>query len=492
MTARRLWTTGGVLALALATLGSVEASEIERLVAAVQADTPLEENLRVLADEIGGRMTGSKENRQSVQWALQRFREAGVSARAEAFTMPELWLERSTRVAVEGDVSFGARAVAKPFTPPTPAGGVKAPLLDGGTGSEADFQRLGEAVRDAFVLVETVDLVDVTGLFKEFADAHAIDRRALEAGARGVVVMASRPEPVMYRHMPSHAFDSTLTQVILDRSAAERALRLLRAGRKLSLHVEIDAETGGPYESHNVIGEIRGSERPNEIVLVGAHLDSWDLGTGALDNGCNVVMLIDLARQMRRLGLRPKRTIRFALWNGEEQGMRGSWGYVKSHQDELDDHVVTTSIDLGSGRLIGFFTNGWGDLIPALDAALAPVADLGPFSHVNEPIVGTDNFDFMLEGVANLVGNQESANYGPHYHARSDTYDAVDLDQVRMNAAVVAAMLWGFAQGEERWPRQTRNEVEALVSDTSLKAQMQAMGFGFWEQWESGARGRRP
>jgi Zn-dependent M28 family amino/carboxypeptidase len=379
-----------------------------------------------------------------------------------------------------------------PFTPPTPPEGHVAPLLDGGTGSAVDFARLGSRVRGAFVLIETRELTDLGGLFREYADAHAIDTRALAGEAAGVVVMASRPGDVLYRHLPSASVENTLTQIILERDAAERALRLLRAGRQLTLRAQVDAETGGPYESRNVIGEILGGERPEDIVLVGAHLDSWDLGTGALDNGCNVAMLIDIARQIRRLGLTPRRTIRFALWNGEEQGILGSWGYVRTHADELDRHVMAASFDLGSGRIDGFFTNGRAELVEFVDRALAPVAGLGPFTQVNAPIVGTDNFDFMLEGVANLVASQESANYGPNYHARSDTFEEVDLRQMRANAAVAAALTWAFADGEETWGRHDRAQVEALMEESTLKDQMQAMGFGFWEQWTSGERGRQP
>jgi hypothetical protein len=490
MTGRAALALVGILAL----LSPVHAgaAEIDDLVAALQGPTPFEEDLRVLTDEIGGRMTGSEANQRSVEWALERFREAGVDARAEAFTMPELWLESSTRVAVEGDVAFPARAVAMPFTPPTPSSGLAGALLDGGSGSEADFDRLGGRLRDAFVLVETPLLEDLDGLFREYADATSIVARATAGRAAGVVTMASRPANVLYRHLPPDGPANTLTQVILEREAAERALRLVRAGRQLRLRVAVDAETGGSYESHNVIGEIRGSELPEEIVLLGAHLDSWDLGTGALDNGCNVVLLIDVARQMRRLGLTPRRTIRFVLWNGEEQGMLGSKAYVKAHADELDNHVMASSFDLGSGRITGFFTNGREELIAAVDRALEPVARLGSFTQVNEPIVGTDNYDFMLEGVANLVAVQEAANYGPHYHARNDTFDEVDLEQMRKNAAIAAALAWGFAQGEVTWGRQTPAEVEALVEGTSLGAQMQAMGFGLWEQWTKGERGRRP
>ena len=475
-----------VTALGVASTATAGTPDLERLVAALLGTSPLEEDLRVLTDEIGGRPTGSEANRRSVEWALARFREADVPARAEAFTMPALWLGRSTRAAVRGDVGFEVRAAAMPFTPPTPPGGVAASLVDGGRGTEADFARLGGQARGALVLIETEELRDVEGLFREYAAGKAIEDRARGAGAAGVAYMASRPRDVLYRHNASQGPANTLTLLVLEREGAERAARLLRAGRRLELVAEVDAETGGPYESENVIGEIRGSERPDEVVLLGAHLDSWDLGTGALDDGCNVAMLIDVARQIRRLGLVPRRTLRFALWNGEEQGMHGSWGYTRTHADELDRHVMAAAFDIGSGRISGFFTNGRAELVDAVDRALAPVRGLGPFASVNEPIVGTDNYDFMLEGVANLVANQESANYGPNYHAASDTFDKVDLRQLRQNAAVAAALAWGFSEGEAGWGRHTRAEVESLVVGTSLEEQMKAMGAGLWEQWASG------
>jgi Iap family predicted aminopeptidase len=274
----------------------------------------------------------------------------------------------------------------------------------------------------------------------------------------------------------------------MERDAGLRALRLIRDGRALELWVTLELERGPTYESENVIGEIRGSENPEEIVVIGAHLDSWDLGTGALDNGCNVALVIDVARQISRLGLRPRRTIRFALFNGEEQGMNGSWGYVKTHRDELDQHVMASSYDIGSGRITGFFTGGRPQLVAKVASALTAVRDLGPFQHVDAPIVGTDNFDFMMEGIANLVANQDSANYGPNYHARTDTFDAVDQRQLRLNAAIAAAVTWGFAEMEFDWPRQSREQIEALIAGTDLQAQMSMMGL--WDPWKRGERGR--
>jgi Zn-dependent M28 family amino/carboxypeptidase len=223
--------------------------------------------------------------------------------------------------------------------------------------------------------------------------------------------------------------------------------------------------------------------------VLGAHLDSWGLGTGALDNGCNVALVIDVARQIKRLGIQPRRTIRFALWNGEEQGLYGSWGYVKTHADEMDRHVMASSYDIGSGRINGFFTGGRPELAATVERALEPVRGLGPFTQIDVPIVGTDNYDFMMEGLGNLVANQEDANYGPNYHAATDTFDKVDPRQMRINAAVAAAVTLGFADMDADWPRQTREELEELIEKTDLGDQMKT--FGLWDGWLSGKRGRK-
>jgi hypothetical protein len=479
-------------ALAVCAAVPAPAADVDRLVAALLGRTPLEDDLRALTDEIGGRPTGSPANARAVEWGVQRFRAAGIDAAAEPFTMPALWLERSASARVDGDVTFEARVAAMPFAAATPDDGLSAPLLDGATGVDADFARLGAAARGAFVLVRTEELRDLEGLFREYAEATKIERRAVAAGAAGVVFMSSRPRNLLYRHNSTLEAAAQRPMLVMEREAAQRAARLLQAGRHLTLTARLDLERGGPYESRNVVAQIRGRERPEEVVLVGAHLDSWDLGTGALDNGCNVALVIDLARQIAALGLRPRRTLRFALWNGEEQGMLGSWGYVRRHAAEMDGHVLAASVDIGSGRINGFFTGGRPEIAAAVDRALAPVAGLGPFTQVDVPIVGTDNFDFMMEGIANLVASQESANYGPNYHARSDTFDKVDLRQLRLNAAVMAAVAWALANADVTWSRQTAAEVERLVASTDLKDQMDSMGIlGAWEKGERGRR-RRP
>lgn len=472
------------------TAQTTAANDAGRLVASLLGDTPLLRDLASLSDEIGGRATGSPNNLRAVEWGLARFRDAGVTVRRETFMMPSRWLERSASATITGPdgITFSPRIAAMPFSIATPRTGTRAALVDAGAGAESDFARLGGQAAGAFLLIEQAELTDIDGLFREYDESAAIEGRARDARAAGVVYMGSRPNDLLYRHNVAIGARNTMPMLVMESDGARRALRLLRAGKALALQAVLDLDVGPAYESYNVIGEIEGATSPREVVLIGAHLDAWDLGDGALDNGANVALVIDIARQMKRLGIVPARTIRFALWNGEEQGMNGSFGYVKSHAAELDRHAMAMSVDIGCGRITGFFTGGRAELPPVVDRALTPVRGLGPFEQVDVPIVGTDNFDFMLEGVPNLVANQEAASYGPNYHARSDTFEKCDGRQLRQNAAIAAAVVYGFAQERGALRRQTRAEIEALMQRTDLPKQMRT--FNLWEGWASGARGR--
>lgn len=480
----------GLILLMANTGAVVAADDVHQLVSAMLGETPMISDLQSLTDEVGGRPTGSEANHRAVEWALERFREAGVEAHAESFEMPALWLETRAEARVTGDASYTVRVAAKPFSVTTSESGIKARVVDGGRGTAEDFARLGDSVKGSFVLLETEELEDIEGLFAEYANDAGIEDRAASLGVAGLVYQGSRPGNQLYRHNAFNGPQNRLVTLVMERDGAGRLLRLVRSGREMELWVRLEAETGPAYEAQNVIAEIRGSELPEEIVVVGAHLDSWGLGTGALDNGCNVAMVIDMARQIQRLGIRPKRTLRFALWNGEEQNLNGSLGYVRRHAEELDRHVMASSYDIGSGRISGFFLDGASGLGAVVDRALEPVAGLGPFVNIEAPIVGTDNYDFMMEGISNLVGNQESANYGPNYHSRSDTFERVDQRQLRLNGAVAAAVSWGFANLPLDLPRRSRADLEALIGRTDLRDQMWMMGV--WDDWELGQRGRKP
>jgi Zn-dependent M28 family amino/carboxypeptidase len=184
----------------------------------------------------------------------------------------------------------------------------------------------------------------------------------------------------------------------------------------------------------------------------------------------------------------PRRTVRFVLFTGEEQGLLGSEAYVLQHATEMGRHVAMITFDTGSGRTTGFYLNGREDLRQPVEQALAVVPGLELTDNPLESIDGTDNFDFLLSGVPNLLAKQEWAPYLPNYHAESDVYDAVNPEEAKNNAAIAAALLWGLAESPRRpAPRQTRAEVEKLLHDTKLDEQMKSSGQ--WYEWIEGKRG---
>jgi carboxypeptidase Q len=248
---------------------------------------------------------------------------------------------------------------------------------------------------------------------------------------------------------------------------------------------------GGPMEQENVVAEIRGREKPDEFVILAAHLDSWELGTGALDNGCNAALVIEAARAISASGVKPRRSIRFILFTGEEQGMLGSWAYARAHRAELDRAICVIVFDEGIGRVSGYSLGGRRDIEDGLRDILRPIESWGATQHTYDAPLGTDNFDFLVEGVPTLLANQEEANYIVNYHAASDTFDKVDIRELKLHAALAAVTAYGIAERADRLgKRQSRAEIEALMKETGLDQQMH--GFGVWDLWVQGKRGRRP
>ncbi|MBT8190276.1 MAG: M20/M25/M40 family metallo-hydrolase, partial [Bacteroidia bacterium] len=426
--------------------GIYSQTDVERLIETMLGETPIEENLQELCDQLGGRITGSRSNTKAVNWAYKKLTDAGVKTWKDPFEVPMLWLPGMVEASVYGMESFSPLIVTKYGVP---RGEYISRIVDLGMGTQEEFELKKSEIEGKFILVHTELCLDINGLFAEYAQAAAVERLADEYGAGGIIFMSSRPKKLLYRFITSRGVDPTIPQFVMAREDAKRINRLIDNGQHIEVTIRVDAQSGNSFTSQNVIAEIPGSEKPEEVIIIGAHIDSWAMGTGANDNGCNVSMMIDIARQMTKLGIQPKRTIRFALWNGEEQGYFGSWDYTREHLDALDKHLMALSIDIGSGGIIGFFTNGREELVRIVDNVLAPVDSLGPFSQINMPIVGTDNFDFMLQGVPNLVGNHKPYNYGLNYHAASDTYDKVDLVSLKKNSAIVAALTLGFANLDE-------------------------------------------
>ncbi len=488
---RAAWVASVVLlVLMLATIFAATAqaadtgADVRRITGAILGDTPAMSDLRELTDRIGGRVSGTPACDRAVDWAAAKFKSAGVdSVTIEPFTLPHSWTPRTIEAACLAPTAFPLRVAAAPGSGSTPPGQpVEGRLLDAGNGSAAAFAKLGADTKGAIALVRNPEMKSLEDLFAEYFNTTPMLEAARASGVAAVLLESSRPRGLLYRHpVTVNGTIEPMPVAVVAREQAERLLRLNAEG-PVRVRVAIDNTITANTPSRNVIAEIKGADRKDEIVLVGAHLDAWDLGTGANDNGVSCAEVIDLARQLVASGLKPRRTIRFALFTGEEQGMFGSNAYVAGHAAELDKHVAVVVYDIGSGKLAGMYLNGREELRGPVTEALARVASLGPFTHSIEALDGTDNFYFLLAGVPNLVGMQDAAPYLPDYHAESDTFDKVDAREAKAAEAALAAVVWEVANRDARLaPRQSRAEVETLLQASHVDDQMKA--FGQWDGW---------
>ena len=489
--ANRRWVLAAFVLLATVAATPAPARRTPAIASEVLSDrSRMEEDLRVLCDEVGGRPTGSMAYGAALQWGLEAFRRAKVDSVAlESYEAPALWEPIEAKASVLTPVRFPLHVVSFGNAPSTPRE-IKAVLVDAAGGRASDFAKLGLRARGAIALVRTKPMLSFEDLFAEYLAGPEMVKAAEDSGAAAILFMSTRPRDLLYRH--TITFDGTFVGIpiaMVSREQGLRLARLLEKGDEPQLSLEIRNRTGGPWKPQNVIAEIRGSSKPDEVVLIGAHLDSWDLGTGALDNGVNSALVVEVARAIAA-GPRPKRTVRFVLFTGEENGLLGSRGYVAAHRDEMDRHDAVLIHDIGDGKVVGYFTDGRPDLHASLSKVLAPVAGWGAAGLNDEAILGTDNFDFLLEGIPNLIANQETARYLADYHAESDTFDKVDIKEARRNAAVAAVAVSGIANAPERiGKRQSRVDIERVLAKSGIAAQMKT--YGLWSDWETGKRGRK-
>jgi carboxypeptidase Q len=458
----------------------------------VMGDSPLADNLRRLTDEVGGRVTGSPQMAKAVEWGVASFRAAGVDVHTEKYALSVSWSEGDTKLDLLGQTQFPVHLVSTGWSPATPAGGIEAPIIDIGNGGEEEFAHAGN-IRGAILLAHSEIGSTWADLFDEYLRPPATIARAVKSGARAILWMGARERLLMYRH--TNSLDGQVDKIPQAVVAREDAMRLARAiaahPGQVRARFSMPNKVGEPIEQENVVGEIRGREKPDEVVILAAHLDSWELGTGALDNGCNAALVIEAARAIKATGLVPRRTIRFILFSGEEQGTVGSYAYVKARRAEMDKIRAVIVYDTGSGRVTGYSLGGRRDIEAGVRAILKPLDSWGATNHTPDASFGTDNFDFLLEGVPTLVANQEISNYLVNYHAASDTFDKVDLRELKLNTALAALTAWGIADRAEPLGRRlSRPEMENLVKETGLDQQMKVLGY--WDAWQSGARGRQP
>lgn len=453
----------------------------------------LEQNLRTLCDEIGPRPTGTPAMDRATQWAISRFEDAAVDGSwFETFEVPRSWRDGGVEIAVTAPVVFQVSAVATAWSPATPHGqAVELDIVVAAKLGAGGVKSLGKRAKGRAVLVLLDEAKSFYAMGMQQSHAMVAMREAGEVGAAAVLFASMKPDRVLFRH--THTVDARLDPVpsaVLGREDALRLGRLAEAGGLVKVRVSIPSEVGGAIKGTNVVAEIRGSELPEEVVILGAHLDSWDMGTGCLDNGVNVALVLEAARAIVASGKRPKRTIRFILFDGEESGLFGSRAYVERHHDELDSVKAVIVHDMGQGQIEGYSLGGRPELESGLRAAMSRLDEGRAMKHTRNAFLGSDHFEFQLVGIPSLVAIQDTGSYVLPYHSEVDTFDKVNIHRVRSNTRVAAATVFGIADSAEGiGERVGRDEVEGILRRTGLEAQMKFLGL--WDDWKSGDGGRQ-
>jgi len=501
-TLKALFFLSCLVLVCIAATPAADLSAENQVIQAALQPSSLESNLHHLTDEIGGRVPGTIAMQHAVEWGMQAFTAAGADVvHVEGFSIPNSWAEGATEMVATTSYQIGSkvggtvlsvfpvRCVSVAWAPALEP--VKhVPVVDVGEGTPADFQKAGD-LAGKILLVHTTVLKTWDDLFAEYAKAPPIIDLAVKAKAKAIAFEATREHDILYRHTNSAEGEiDKLPMVVVAREDGERMARLLAGGNKVWADLSIPNKIGGPIRASNVIGEIKGSEKPDEFVILGAHLDSWELGTGALDNGCNAALVIDALRAIKASGVKPRRTIRFILFSGEEQGLLGSRAYAESHRRELDNAAGVVIFDEGTGKTTGFTLGGRKDVVENMKELVAPLGQFEVKDLKLDMEWGTDHFDFMLEGVPTFVADQQEGNYLENYHAVSDTYDKVDFAQLRKHVAVASGLTIGLADLPQKvGARLNRAQIEQTMRDTNSVDMMKAEGI--WDDWASGKRGRQ-
>jgi len=478
-----------VISMLLLAAEAMAQTPIDRVIAEAAKPSALGTNLEHLTDQVGGRVPGTPAMDAAVQWAVAAFKAAGADqVHTEDFSIANGWSEGDTEMNIVAPEQFHVRALSRAWTPALPAV-QHVPVIDVGGGTAQEFAKAGDAA-GAILLVHSSEMHTWADLVAEYDRARKVAQRAIQAKALAIAFQSTRPHDLLYRHTSAVQGDiDRIPSLLLAREDASRVARLLASGQKLFADLYIPNHITGPITSANVIAELRGGEKPDEFVVLGAHLDSWELGTGALDNGCNAAMVVDALRAIKNSGVRPRRSIRFILFSGEEQGMVGSYSYVRAHRDELDKADAVVVFDSGIGSVTGFSLGGRKDLVGAAGKLLEQVKTVAGGKLTTDAGSDTDNFDFMLEGVPTFVANQTEANYLINYHAMSDTFDKVDLSLVKKHVGEAAGVTFALANAPERLgPRLNRAQIEQTMRETHLDEDLKSSVL--WQEWETSERGR--
>ena len=406
--------------------------------------------LSELTDGIGGRLTGSPAYVRSTEWAAAKFRSYGIeNVRLEPFTIEAGWQRGRASGAMLSPLARPLNVVSVGWAPSTPAGGVEGAVVMVDDASVGALRVRAGELGGKIVFLDTGKVLGEQWA-KNLGKLEAVWPELQSAGVLAVLA------PDRERNNVFNAHNSRWGTKLLPLPVAQVGMedgkliqRELERG-PVRVHLTVENKTSGETTVNNVVAEVRGRERPDEWILVGAHLDSWDFGTGAEDNGTGVVAVLEVARAVMATGKPPRRSVRFALWGGEEEGLLGSYAYTQMHKKELAKCVAVLNTDNGPGHPKGWKVEGRTDLREAMQPLSdGLLKDMSGGDLSMETTYDTDHGPFVLQGIPALDLWVDETKYLEVHHKSSDTLDKVDALDFKAGEAILAATAWAIAESEK-------------------------------------------
>ncbi len=449
------------------------------------------EFLTDLSDNIGARVTGSPAERKAEEWGAAKMKSIGLeNVHAEKYQIWKGWTRGTAEAEILTPVHHKLHVDAMGWTGSTPPGGAEADLV------AVNLFDLDNEIKNVSRLKGKVAIAITKGqpnkngleLFIQFGDFL---RAAGPAGVLAVIggQGGMKSAGMNLTHTGILGFDADFAIPVVSMTAEDQGQLERFLDRGITPRVRFNVQntfTNGPVEAANVVGEIRGREHPEQILVVGGHLDSWDLAQGTTDNGSGTATVLGAAEAIVRSGERPRRTIRFVLFTGEEQGLDGSLAYIKQHQSEMANHLGDLVLDAGQGPVNGFQMGGRSDLVAVFQPFANSLANMRPIQVDDKVETGTDTLPFSIAGLPGINMNQDTSDYKYTHHSAADALEAQKPDVLAQNATLMALAAFWIADRPERFAAPLSREDTAKM----LRAQRQEEELRAFHLWPFGDLGK--
>ena len=420
-----------------------------RIIARATRDSAAWNRLAVLTETFGHRFSGSESLERAIDWTLAEMKKDGLDAvRGEPVMVPR-WVRGTESVELVSPRRQVLPMLGLGGSVGTPASGVSADVM---VVSGYDDLRARSAEARGKIVLFNVPFT-VYGQTVAYRSGGAV--AAARAGAVASLVRSVGPYSMRTPHTGGMAYNDSVPKIphaAITSEDADMIARMVGRGQRVTVKLTMSARMMPDAQSRNVIAELRGSSAPDEVVVMGGHIDSWDVGRGAMDDAGGVVVAWEAIRLLKELGLRPRRTIRVVGWTNEENGLRGGNGYRDAHRAELDKHIAAIESDGGVFKPLGFGFTG-------SDSAYAIVRQIGTLlagigaGEIAKGGGGADIGPIMALGVPGMGLNVDGTKYFWYHHTDADTVDKLDQHDVALCVATMAVMAYVLADMPERLPR---------------------------------------